>query len=145
MYVSLYTRSDNSSDNLPKLFGQEKFIAPNGSYAFTVPWDSRHMCPSYVVGYRATDGKSLGPTCCDGMINCTLSRSCHDLRFKITASRGACSQAIDNICGLRNKGGACFQKVLKASGKDRGQFFTLDGIGNDLEALFYFGALAARY
>ncbi len=81
--VGLYTRSDYSWDKYSMGFGSCQPLAPNASYTFNMPWDSRHMCASYIIGYNADYTKTIVTMGCNGTEGDMSSRCCENLYFQV--------------------------------------------------------------
>jgi len=82
--VMLYTRSDYSWDKFPTAFSNTRPVNPAGTYTFSVPVDSRHMCPSYLAGYNANYSKAIVMMGCNGVEADTPStRCCVNASFEV--------------------------------------------------------------
>lgn len=82
--VLLYTRSDYSWDKFPTAFSNARPVNPAGTYTFSVPVDSRHMCPSYLAGYNSNYSKAIVMMGCNGAeADCPSTRCCVNASFEV--------------------------------------------------------------
>ena len=82
--IMLYTRSDYSWDKFSTAFSNPQPIKPAGTYTFSVPVDSRHMCPSYLAGYNSNYSKSIVMIGCDGIeVDNSKARCCFNASFEV--------------------------------------------------------------
>lgn len=82
--VMLYTRSDYSWDKFSTAFSNPQPIKSAGTYTFSVPVDSRHMCPSYLAGYNSNYSRAIVMMGCNGVEADTPStRCCTNATFEV--------------------------------------------------------------